>query len=84
MIHEALYSNRSEEWPTPEDFSRNLDIEFHFTLDPWATAQNAKCASFFTKSEDGLSKEGEHMSSSAILLTASRCVPGPTNATRHH
>jgi len=55
MIHEALYSSRSEEWPTPEEFFRNLDIEFHFTLDPCATAQNGKCARFLTKSEDGLS-----------------------------
>ena len=54
VIHEALYSSRSEEWSTPPDFFRLLDEEFHFTLDPCATAANAKCARFFTKADNGL------------------------------
>jgi phage N-6-adenine-methyltransferase len=53
-IHESLYSSRSEEWPTPSSFFEKLDEEFNFTLDPCATARNAKCARYFTKRENGL------------------------------
>jgi hypothetical protein len=38
-IHPTLYSSRSEEWPTPQDFYDELDAEFHFTLDPCATEE---------------------------------------------
>ena len=54
MIHDALYSSRSEEWSTPGDLFHLLDDEFHFTLDPCATAANAKCEKFFTKQQNGL------------------------------
>lgn len=57
MVHASLYSSRSEEWPTPCAFFEVLDAEFRFTLDPCATAYNAKCATFFTKAEDGLSQD---------------------------
>jgi len=61
MIHEALYSSRSEEWPTPPDFFKLLDDEFHFDLHPCATLQNAKCAKFFTAGDDGLVQDwGTH------------------------
>ena len=49
MIHQALYSSRSEEWPTPQDFFDRLDREFDFTLDPCGTPENAKCSLFFTR-----------------------------------
>ena len=54
MIHDVLYSSRSEEWPTPPDLFAILDREFHFTLDPCATPENAKCAKFYTRDDDGL------------------------------
>jgi site-specific DNA-methyltransferase (adenine-specific) len=61
MIHESLYSSRSEEWPTPQDFYDQLHDEFDFTLDPCATADNAKTPSYFTKQDDGLSRSwGKH------------------------
>jgi site-specific DNA-methyltransferase (adenine-specific) len=53
-IHQALFSSRSEEWPTPQDFFAELDREFHFTLDPCAARWNAKCTRFYTKEDDGL------------------------------
>ena len=60
-IHPALYSSRSEEWPTPQTFFDRLDAEFGFTLDPCATPQNAKCADYFTRSQDGLAQSwGRH------------------------
>jgi hypothetical protein len=56
-IHESLYSSRSEEWPTPRDFFYQLNEEFHFTLDPCATVDNAKCHTYFTKEDDGLARD---------------------------
>lgn len=50
------FSSKSSEWSTPQDFYDRLNTEFHFTLDPCATAENAKCENFFTISDDGLSK----------------------------
>jgi len=47
----------SVEWATPQSLFDELDREFHFTLDPCATAENAKCTKFYTKWDDGLSKD---------------------------
>jgi len=60
-ISKTLYSSRSEEWPTPQAFFDMLHREFRFTLDPCATAANAKCQTFFTKKRDGLDSDwGRH------------------------
>lgn len=56
-ISSALYSSRSEEWATPPDFFATLHAEFGFTLDPCATRRNAKCSSFFTKADNGLTQD---------------------------
>lgn len=53
-IHKSLYSSGSEEWPTPQIFFDELNEEFNFTLDPCATAENAKCPHYFTSEQDGL------------------------------
>lgn len=52
----GMRSSTTGEWETPQDFFDALDAEFHFDLDPCATRENAKCNSFFTKSEDGLAQ----------------------------
>ena len=60
-IHEALFSNRSGDWPTPQAFYDALNDEFDFSLDPCASRANAKCKRFFTKDDDGLSRDwGTH------------------------
>ena len=41
---------------TPPELFRELDAQFHFTLDVAATAANAQCQRFFTKDDDGLSQ----------------------------
>ena len=56
-IHESLFSSRSEEWPTPQDFFDGLDAEFRFTLNPCATPESAKCETYFTKAQDGLEQD---------------------------
>lgn len=42
------------DWTTPQDFFDKLDKEFHFTLDPCALPETAKCKAFFTPDDDGL------------------------------
>ena len=56
-----LCSSASDEWPTsPKDFAK-LDRRYHFTLDPCATPDNAKCDLYFTREQDGLAQDwGEH------------------------
>lgn len=55
-MDKALFSSRSAEWETPLYLFDALNTEFEFTLDPCATKENAKCAKFYTKVDDGLSK----------------------------
>lgn len=50
-------SSKSNEWATPKALFAELDAEFHFTLDPCATAENAKCKKFYTQKEDGLAQD---------------------------
>lgn len=46
-----------DQWATPDDFFKELDQEFHFNLDPCADEQNHKCEKYFTKEDNGLSKD---------------------------
>ncbi len=55
----VMFSSASEEWATPHDFFDKLDALFHFTLDPCATSENAKCPKYYTKEEDGLAQSWE-------------------------
>jgi phage N-6-adenine-methyltransferase len=57
MLSPSLFSSDSQEWTTPQDFFDSLDAEFHFTLDPCATPENAKCKRYFTKADDGLKQQ---------------------------
>jgi phage N-6-adenine-methyltransferase len=56
-MNAALLSSKSNEWATPRELFDKLNSEFSFTLDPCATAENAKCPKFFTKEQDGLKQE---------------------------
>lgn len=55
-LDKALFSSASVEWETPQDFFESLDAEFHFTLDPCCTDENAKCEKHYTRQQDGLSQ----------------------------
>src|SRR5262249_5318022 len=48
------FRSDSNEWETPPALFAELDAEYHFTLDVAASPDNAKCADFFTKEQDGL------------------------------
>lgn len=48
------YNGNGRHWRTPPEVFDPLHREFDFTLDPCATAENAKCAKFFTEAQNGL------------------------------
>lgn len=52
----VMFSSDSPEWATPQDFFDALDSEFHFTLDPCCTHENAKCVKHYTIEENGLAQ----------------------------
>src|SRR5882672_11488577 len=55
------FSSRGSEWTTPTWLYDALNTEFHFTLDPCATPENARCQQFFTAQQDGLAQDwGRH------------------------
>lgn len=56
MINESMFTSTTAEWATPQAFFDELNAEFNFTLDPCATSENAKCARYFTKEDDGLAQ----------------------------
>lgn len=56
-MNKALFSSATEEWATPQNFFDALDAEFHFTLDPCSTDENAKCAKHYTREQDGLAQD---------------------------
>ena len=58
-MKKVLFSSASEEWATPQEVYDKLNEEFRFTLDPCATEDNAKCATFFTKQQNGLLQNWE-------------------------
>ena len=51
----ALLTSTTPE--TPQDFFDALNAEFHFTLDPCSTDENAKCEKHYTKEQDGLAQD---------------------------
>ena len=54
---DLMFSSVSDEWETPQDIYDHLHAEFDFQIDLAATAATAKCASYFTKETDALSKD---------------------------
>ena len=55
--HQVHFSSASKEWATPQSLFDELAAAYGgFSLDPCATAANAKCSCFFTREQDGLSR----------------------------
>jgi site-specific DNA-methyltransferase (adenine-specific) len=53
-LNNGLFTGRTDDWATPQPLFDMLNSEFGFTLDPCASANNHKCARFFTESDNGL------------------------------
>ena len=56
-LNKALFSTGKDDWETPQELFDELDAEFHFTLDPCATDETAKCPKYYTEQDDGLSQD---------------------------
>jgi phage N-6-adenine-methyltransferase len=56
-MNNVMFSSQSCEWETPLPFFKALDECYHFTLDVCATPKNTKCATYYTKEQNGLMKE---------------------------
>ena len=69
MLNKGMLTSNTEEWATPQQFFDELNKEFHFTLDPCSTDENAKCEKHYTKEDDGLSKNWGGKLCSATHLT---------------
>ena len=54
---DVMYSSKTDQWATPQEFFNELNAEFAFDLDPCADEKNHKCETFFTKEENGLLKD---------------------------
>lgn len=57
MNTDVMFSSKTDEWATPQEFFNNLDDEFHFTVDVCATEENAKCNKYYTRQDDGLTQD---------------------------
>lgn len=57
MLATALFTSATDQWATPPALFRELDAEFHFTLDACAEAWNAKCPRYFSPEQDGLMQD---------------------------
>ena len=56
-MEKAMFSSQRSKWETPQDLFDKLNAEFNFTLDPCASADNAKCQKYFTQEQDGLKQD---------------------------
>lgn len=54
MNTEVMFSSKTDQWATPQDFFDKLNDEFNFTLDPCADESNHKCDLYYTKEQNGL------------------------------
>lgn len=52
-----MFSSKTNEWDTPQDFYDKLNQEFCFDLDPCSTHSNAKTQMHYTQEEDGLKQD---------------------------
>jgi site-specific DNA-methyltransferase (adenine-specific) len=55
-VNNVHFSSATDDWATPQDFFDKIAQRFNFTLDVCADHQNAKCADYYTKSDNGLLK----------------------------
>lgn len=79
-MNKVHFSSSTDDWSTPEDFFNMLDKEFNFTLDPCADDLNHKCEKYYTKEQNGLTKEWGGSVCSAIPLMEEKSGNGSKNA----
>ena len=50
------FSSLTDEWATPQSYFDEQNARWQFTLDVCATPENAKCARYYTRADDGLAQ----------------------------
>lgn len=54
MNTDVMFSSKTDQWATPQDFFNHLNQEFNFTLDTAADESNHKCDRYYSETENGL------------------------------
>ena len=54
---DIIKTSKKDDWETPQALFDKLNNIYKFTLDPCATHENAKCEKYYTKEDNGLSKD---------------------------
>lgn len=72
---DCMYTSKTDEWATPQNYFDEINKEFNFNLDPCATKDNHKCDRYFTLEDDGLTQNWGGVEYSAIHLTV-RLISG--------
>lgn len=54
---DTLFSHKSDEWETPQDFFDKVNKEFDLEIDVASTPENRKCPGYFTIEDNGLSQD---------------------------
>lgn len=75
-MNKALLSSNCDEWETPPDFFEKLNAEFRFTIDPRALPETAKCPTYFTPDDDGLSRPWIAPGGGALYSATRRILGG--------
>lgn len=53
----VMFSSKTDDWATPQEFFDELDAEFRFSLDPCASDTNHKCGKYYTREQNGLRQD---------------------------
>ena len=53
----GMFSSKTDDWATPQQFFNNINKKYNFDVDVCATPVNAKCSRYFTKKQDGLKQK---------------------------
>ena len=56
-MNKGMFTSKTDEWETPQDFFDELNQEFNFELDVCALPSNAKVTRYYSPAEDGLAQE---------------------------
>lgn len=82
MNNDLMFSSKTDDWATPQEFFDELNNEFDFDMDPCADQDNHKCEKFFTREDDGLSQNWGGTEYSVIRPMGKRLASGSGRHTR--
>ncbi|EOT38241.1 phage N-6-adenine-methyltransferase [Enterococcus dispar] len=57
LSYKAIMTSDNQDWETPQELFDNLNNEFDFELDAFASDKNAKCKHFFTERDDAFQQD---------------------------